>query len=211
MHVYLISPLVTGNLLNTNNGINKVTTDSGINKKFDKRSEINMGFGKSFGLGLLVYILLNLGMSVVVAAINNPASIGTMFTSIDLILLAMLAPVLSGATAFVAFGSSAFDLAMIFEALLLILPGLIGALVAGKSSDSAKAAFGGWLLAPIITAVILVVLVFAMPTIVGASSALTGLQYMLGLTGGMLELYIILSGVTVGFLWGGIAAIMAGP
>ncbi len=196
MHVCLNSSLVTGNILNTNNGINKVTTKCGKNK-FLKRSEMNMGFGKSFGLGLVVYLLLNLGMSVVVQAITAPDLIGAMFTSVAGIFGALLGPVLLGYMAFMTLATSTFTLTVVFTAILLIVPGLIGAIVAGKSSDSAGAAFGGWLLAPIVTGVILAVLALVIPEM--AFYGLFGI------------LYPILAGVSVGFLWGGIAAVMAGP
>ncbi len=150
-----------------------------------------MGFGKSFGLGLLLYILLNFAMSLVVLAINAPSLIGAMFT-LEGILGAMIMPVADGLNAWVSLAP--LNLTAIFAALLLILPGLIAALVAGKSSDSAGAAFGGWFLVPIIVAVIWIVLGLFMPVFAVVNIVL-----------------LILEAVTVSFLWGGIAAVTAGP
>jgi len=153
-----------------------------------------MGVGKSFGLGLIVYLLLNLGMSVVTLAVTAPETIGAIFSSIDAILLNMLSPILAWFGAFTSFATTPFSLAVLFEALGLILPGLIGALVAGKSSDSAGAAFGGWVLAGIIASVLWIVLGFVLPGLAVSDILL-----------------VILSGLSVGFFWGGIAAVSAGP
>ncbi len=154
-----------------------------------------MGFGKSFGLGLLLYILLNLGMSLVLKAVTDPTLIGGMFT-LEGILSAMFVPILTGYTAFLSL-LGATTLIGIFAALLLILPGLLGALVAGKSSDSGGAAFGGWLVAMIVVSVILVVL----------SLFLEPFKTLYG----PIFIQVILCGVTEGFLWGGVAAASAGP
>ncbi len=165
-----------------------------------------MGFGKSFGLGLLLYILLNFGMTLVLTAVTTPSAIGAIFT-LEGILAAMFAPVLMGFMAFTSLGSpAALSLTGIFGVLLLILPGLLGALVAGKSSDSAGAAFGGWLLAAIVVAVIFIVLLIAFPLTLGVIYAPIILLYL-----GGTQLGVILAGVSVGFLWGGVAAASAGP
>ncbi len=150
-----------------------------------------MGFGKSFGLGLLLYLLLNFAMTLVVTAITTPTLIGLIFT-LDGILGAMIMPVAQGLNAWVSLAP--LTLPAIFTAIALILPGLLAALVAGKSSDSAGAAFGGWFLAPIVVAVIWIVLgFFLLPFVV--------FDYVL----------LLLQAVTVSFLWGGIAAVTAGP
>lgn len=162
-----------------------------------------MGFGKSFGLGLLMYILLNFAMTIVAVAITNATAIGAIFT-LDGILAALFSPVLLGYKAFVNISApGALTLTGIFTILKFILPGLLGSLVAGKSSDSSGAAFGGWLLAPIIVAVILVVVIMFVPITLGLEEAL------FVATNG--QLGIILAGVSVGFLWGGVAAASAGP
>ncbi len=158
-----------------------------------------MGFGKSFGLGLLLYLLLNFAMTLVSIAIATPALVGSIFT-LEGILGAMLSPVAIGYTAWTSIAgviSSPVPLVAIFGALVLILPGLLGSLVAGKSSDSAGAAFGGWFLAPIIVAVIWIVLGFFL-----LPFAVVGIYAIL---------LLILQAVTVSFLWGGIAAVSAGP
>ena len=46
-----------------------------------------------------------------------------------------------------------------------ILPGLIGAIVAGKMAESSKQAFGGWMLTPLISAAVLVVFAFQDPSL----------------------------------------------
>ncbi len=201
-----------GRHLNIYGKILLITTKSGTTK----RCEINMGFGKSFGLGLLVYLLLNFGLSIVVAAISAPSSIGAIFGGIEPILAAIFAPILSGAAAFTSLGTTGITVNVLFAALLLILPGLLAALVAGKSSDSGGAAFGGWLVAMIVASVLLIVLVIALPNMAlltgTVAQATIGLSVLaIALTGGMWQLWVILCGVTVGFLWGGVAAASAGP
>ncbi len=157
-----------------------------------------MGFGKSFGLGLLLYLLLNLAMNLVAVAVATPALIGAMFT-LEGILGAMISPVAVGYTAWVSIANILIldPIITLFAILVLILPGLIASLVAGKSSDSAGAAFGGWFLAPIIVAVLWIVLGLFIPAFA-----------IVGISGYVL---LLLQAVSVSFLWGGIAAVSAGP
>jgi len=180
-----------------------------------------MGFGKSFGISFLIYIVLNFLMNMLLVVAADVVPLMDWFGSIttdtygflsNLFVTQYLGP--SGLTISVGLGGGIAEFAPggnIFLGIMLIgapiLPGLIGAIVAGKMAESSKQAFGGWMLTPLISAAVLVVFAFQDPSL-----NTTVLSFNMLLAGGFPEpwevlVYTMLIGVFSGLFWSGLAAI----
>jgi len=176
-----------------------------------------MGFGKAFVYALILYIALNFGLSLVVAAVNN-VDLAIAFSSAENILLMLFAPAAAGPAApFVWVGNVivSFTVGILFTILLLVVPSLLAALVAGKTGEEPKAAFGAWLLVPIICNVISIVLALLMPvyetSFVLSVISWSGVTGILAMTDTAFVVLLVLFGVGTGLMWSGVAALTAGP
>jgi hypothetical protein len=188
-----------------------------------------MAFGKAFGSALVLYALLNFGLSIVTLAVAAPNSLAAYFTlsNIYIIIASLFIPaVVSPAFGFqliagITVGGASWMLPL-FTAIQFILPPLLSALVAGKLAEEPKSAFGAWFLIPVIFAVIVLVLAQfitafqteLMGTLViqftGEIIALiTGITSATGVT--FLALDCILMGVVNGIMWSGLACVVTGP
>ncbi|OLS12475.1 MAG: hypothetical protein RBG13Loki_3896 [Promethearchaeota archaeon CR_4] len=155
-----------------------------------------MGIGKAFGFGLLTYAGANFGLYIVATLVTG-GDIGVLFSSFELVLLMFLGPaVVIPGQGFFTIGLliDGFTLYWLFVAVWLLVPPLLGAIVAGKTGEEPKAAFLGWLLVPIICAVGVVVV-----------------SYIVGTPAIAVTITAILYGVGNGLMWSGVAALMAGP
>ena len=181
-----------------------------------------MGFGKSFGISFLIYIVLNFLMNMLLVVAANVVPLMDWFSSIaspdtyrflsSLFAVQSLEP--SGTSILGGLGGGISEFTTggnIFLGIMMIgapiLPGLIGAIVAGKMAESSKQAFGGWMLTPLISAVVLVVFAFLDPSL--NTNVLIINMVLAGGFPGPWEVivYTLLIGVILGLFWSGLAAI----
>ncbi len=163
-----------------------------------------MGFGKAFGLGLLIYVALNFVFALIVALLLNQIDtyFGLITTDPMAFISGLFAPILIlpgtawltlGILAILAATPDAMIVALIVM-IGLIVPPILAAIIAGRTGEGKGAAFGAWFLIAIICAVV---------------------PLILGIIGGSLSVEVvtilvyILSGVINGLFYGAIAALSA--
>lgn len=180
-----------------------------------------MGFGKSFGISFLIYIVLNFLMNMLWVVAENVGPLMDWFGSIttdtygflsSLFVIQDLGP--SGMAIPEGLNSGLSELmggGNIFLGIMMIgapiLPGLISAIVAGKMAESSKQAIGGWMLTTLISAVALVVFAFIDPSLISGPLIYIADIMVIIPEAWEVILYTILVGVFVGLVWSGLAAI----
>lgn len=181
-----------------------------------------MGFGKAFGLGLIIYIILNFVLNLVLYIVAG-GDIGTYFNSISSAPLTFIASLfaingigfLAGSESIVTGLLAGISLIGINEVLTgimyilaAILPGLITAIIVGKLSESAGKGFGALLLVYLITAVLFIVFTIIDPMQV--MTYIAGIFMMFGSDTVMLIIgLLVYGGLFNGMFWGSISAVLA--
>lgn len=163
-----------------------------------------MGFGKAFGLGLVIYVALNFVFALIIALVAG--LIDAYFTAIAADILAFIgslfSPILilpgqawltSGILAVLAAPATTM-LVVLLTMIGFIVPPLLAAIIAGRTGEGKTNAFGAWFLVAIISAVV--------PMVLGIIAAAITVDLPTILT-------FILSGVINGFFYGAFAALTA--
>jgi hypothetical protein len=163
-----------------------------------------MSFGKALLSAFGIYIALNLGLNLAYYAIAG--TISTVFTLENILSMLFVPPTvgpyLGWFMPFFLGMPSSPDLWVqyLFQGLIYIVPPLLGALIAGKTGEETKTAFGAWLLVPIITAGIAIVIGIFLPAVLDLSSDPL-----------FTIIAVLVNAFFVGLTWSGIAAVTAGP
>jgi len=163
-----------------------------------------MGFGKAFGLGLLIYVALNFVFALIGALLANQIDVyfGLITTDPMTFISSLFAPILilpgiawltTGILAILAATPDAMLLALMVM-IGLIVPPILAAIIAGRTGESKGAAFGAWFLIAIICAVV--------PLVLGIIAGSLSVDVIIIIT-------FILSGVINGIFYGAIAALSA--
>ncbi len=163
-----------------------------------------MGFGKAFGLGLIIYVALNFVFALITALVGgtidayfatittNPLTfIGSLFSPI--LILPGEAWLTSGILAVLA-APPATMLVVLLTMIGYIVPPLLAAVIAGRTGEGKTNAFVAWFLIAIICAVIVLVLGIVAATLTADMTTI---------------LTLVLSGVINGFFYGAFAALSA--
>ena len=170
-----------------------------------------MGFGKTFGLGFIVFILINLGLAVLFDIENFQFKyfaniyviIGAMFWG------AIIPPTLSFLLVFVTllgYGNSitsglTIDLPIILFT-IIIVP-LISSIITGRLANSKVVAFLAWFLISIISAIIYGIII-----IIVLQQTLTAYQSIVLAFAGSEIMIIIIYGAINGVFYGSIAQLV---
>ncbi|MHA1339620.1 MAG: hypothetical protein ACTSRZ_05800 [Promethearchaeota archaeon] len=187
-----------------------------------------MGLGKGFGIGLVIYIILNFVMNLLLVWAGG-MDIGTWFGAISSDIYLWLTNLF-----FVNLGAGLTDLAVqfssgvlagingimtggasllpgIFTLLAAILPGLLTAIIAGKLAEGAGKGFAAWMLIVIIDlAIIAVLYILEIQIGNGAAAFVTVMAYIHSISAGnawMTVVVFVLVGIISTFFWGGIGAL----
>lgn len=186
-----------------------------------------MGFGKAFGLGLVIFIVLNFALNLLTTIVGG-TDIGTYFNMVSSAPLQFVGTFFAPMAFLMSAPESIFlglmtginsisggDALMgIMMILLVILPGLITAIIVGKLSETPGKGFLACLLIYIIVGVVFVVFALIDPTQIMAFI----ITYLMGTMWGsviasetsLLIMFLILNcGVLSGMMWAGISAALA--
>ena len=178
-----------------------------------------MGFGKTFGISIGIYFLLNAIFLIVYAAVGGVggATIGEFFGLIGTNLWDFFTALLSpGGTQAGVFTSMMYHinpnayplLTNIFGILWVLVPGLVAAIISGKvSNESSKSAFFGMMLAIFILTVLPIIFIL-IPTLGISSTSAIG-QTIVPSMYHTPYLLIILAGIFNGAFFGGLAAMFS--
>ncbi|MCP4761531.1 MAG: hypothetical protein GY870_07100 [archaeon] len=159
-----------------------------------------MGLGKSFGISLLVYLVLNFAIAIL-AAVLGGGDISLIFAGFSTDLIGSLNNLLFSNSVVLSQGAVYDSILLFFTGnmmdavaalLLALVPSLVAAMIAGKMAEGAGQAFGGWMLTAVLCSIL-----YAVLGIVG------GVPFNL-----MILLAFLLIGALNGLMWSGIACLM---
>ena len=183
-----------------------------------------MGFGKAFGIGIVVFIVMNLvwviiiqllaGAITIVSSLTNPgALIATLFGSVGLppfLAFMELLPLMD-----IMMGGSVDMIGSIMGGLLYIVPGIVTAIICGRMAKKGGA-FGAVLLIHILGGILLLVASMMLGATLSAGFIgtlyLSLGAYISGVTEivAMLAMFFTVLGMIInGIFYGGIAAVSA--
>jgi hypothetical protein len=174
-----------------------------------------MGLGKSLGIGLIIYIVLNFLMNMLLVIAATVPDLTTWFSSItsapfgflsNLFVISSYIPMGTAILTGISLGITTLGSNVFLGIMLLvgyIIPPLITAVIAGKMADNSKQGFLSWLLISLLCAIVVMVFHIVAPL------EMVGIVIF-----GVGELwseivFTLLIGLFNGLLWGGIAAITA--
>ncbi|MHA1150327.1 MAG: hypothetical protein ACTSR8_19035 [Promethearchaeota archaeon] len=165
-----------------------------------------MSFGKGFGIGFLVFVILNLVFSLLTFLLaGNIVAFTGIFSDINAIIITLLGgglvpPSISFLIVAVLVVTSSFELGTLLSVIGTIAIPLISALITGKLAGGKGAAFGAWLLISILSAAIIGIMLY-----LGIISNLST-DY---IPAGNLLLILILFGAINGIFYGAFAQLVS--
>jgi len=162
-----------------------------------------MGFGKAFGLGLIIYVALNFVFALIVALVAGTIDIyfGSISADPLAFISSLFAPILIlpgvawlGGILGVLAAPAAIMLVVLLAMIGAIVPPLLAAVIAGRTGEGKINAFAAWFLIAIVCVVIVLVLGLIATTLTADVTTI---------------LTLVLSGVINGFFYGAFAALTA--
>lgn len=173
-----------------------------------------MSFGKALGIGIGVYLGANFGLGLLYELVGLQTQIDVLFAGdaiLQTILGLLFMPAVTGPTGAIVGPTmgligGADLLPTILHLVVLFVPGLLAAILAGKFAESVGASFGTMFIIFLISTVLVMILFNFI--IEGGDLLLTGLAG----SSEVIALYLfpLLMGVINGIFYGGIAAVIAG-
>lgn len=172
-----------------------------------------MSFGKAFGVGFLIFVILNLVITMAVSFLvgGNIMSLFTDINGISVALLggALLPPTITLLVIYISImmgsmGGGNIGIGLLIQALGFFIVPLITSIIVGRLSGGSKVvAFFAWFLISVISAAVIgIIAVNALSSTLGMASAL--------IPPGMILMIIIIFGVINGIFYGAFAELASG-
>ena len=178
-----------------------------------------MSFGKGFGIGFLIFVILNLVFTLVTSFLIG-GNIAAMFTDVNSIIITLLGGALLPPTIvflliymFLGMGgtsmlSSSLGIALLVQVLAYLLVPLISSIITGKLAGGKGAAFFAWFLISVLSAAIIAIMVYM--DFLAYTGGETSMLMMFGLgMGETIMIMLILFGVINGIFYGAFAQLVS--